>query len=140
MKDTSKEDLEKERREALENQKRLEERVKQEEELREKAAKAKVKTIDEILKDADETRECYIPKRDYKIQYKPLLLEDLPKIQAVDDPNEQSALTLFIMMSRADANVTLEKIKKIPLMEVLDILKRLGVEVGIRPAPLERKP
>ena len=134
-------DLEKERLEALEAEKRLEERAKQEEELREKAAKAHVKTIDEILKDADETRECYIPKRDYKIRYKPLLLEDLPKIQEEKDPNEMAALALYLMWSRADANVTLDKVKKIPLMEVIDILKLLGVEVGLMSqAPLGQKP
>lgn len=134
--------MEKERLEAVERERRLEEIAKQEEELREKAAKAKLKTIDDILKDADIARECYIPELDYKIKYKPLLLEDLPKIEAIDDPKEKAATALFVMWNRADANVTMEKIKKIPLMEVLKILRKLGVEVGltVQPIPLEEKP
>ena len=66
--------------------------------------------IDDFVVDADETLETLVPELDTIVKYKVLTNADLLKISRVEGEHEKGFEILFLLLSKADPNITREKL------------------------------
>jgi len=103
-------------------------------------------TPDDILASSDEVKRVYIPEIDREIEYCPLSLDDLAYINKAKSDEERGIRILHRMLSKANPEWTLEKVKKIPLGVATAILQRIltpfpeAVSADGLPRILGRKP
>jgi hypothetical protein len=83
------------------------ERIKQERE-------ARAKTIDEILSEAEAVKEVYIEAINAKIRFKKLTIKELAELSKIEDPTQRAIKYVYLMWSKGDPSVTLEKVEKLP--------------------------
>jgi len=96
------------------------------EELERKEQKqARLFRIDDVLADASKIHEEYIPELGYKIQYGLITLGDLEEIDRQKTLRDKTYCILAKMLQKADPNVTVEKIKKLPFEHATLIINRL---------------
>ena len=92
---------------------------------RKEQEQAKLFRIDEVLADASKIREEYIPELGFKVQYGLITLEDLEEIDRQKTMRDKTYCILAKMLQKADPNVTVEKIKKLPFEHAMFIINRL---------------
>ena len=92
---------------------------------RKEREQAKLFRIDEVLADASKIREEYIPELGYRVQYGLITLEDLEEIDRQKTVRDKTYCILAKMLQKADPNVTIEKIKKLPFEQATLIINRL---------------
>ena len=88
------------------------------------------------MRSADEIQEVYVPELNCIVRYKPLTIEDLPEIMKAKDDQERAAIMLYKLLSKADENVTLEKVKRLPVDVATAILSRIVPQtrpLGLKP-------
>ena len=93
---------------------------------RKEREQAKLFRIDEVLADASKIREEYIPELGYRVQYGLITLEDLEEISRQKTVRDKTYCILAKMLQKADPNVTIEKVKKLPFEQATLILNRLA--------------
>ena len=93
---------------------------------RAKAEKARLFSIDEILADSKKIREVYIEELNAKVHYGVLSIADLAEINKAETAEEKAVLMLYKMLAKADENVTLDKVKALPLDVATVILTRIS--------------
>jgi len=101
---------------------------------RAKAEKAKLFSIDEVLADSSKIREAYVEELGVKVRYGVLTVGDLAEINKAETAEEKAVLMLYKMLEKADKNVTLDKVKALPLDVATAIL------TVISKSPLQRIP
>jgi len=71
--------------------------------------------IDDFVRDADETREVEVKwgGETLVIKYKSLRNKDNFELAKIEDEQKRNIKTLFVMMNRADPNITEEKIENL---------------------------
>ena len=82
-------------------------------------------TPDDILASSDEVKRIYIPEINREITYCPLSLDDLAFINEADTDEERGIRILYRMLSKANPEWTLEKVRKIPIGVATAILQRI---------------
>jgi len=105
----------------LETVKKLEEKLRAEAERRE----AVVKRIDEILADHDLVREAYVEELGCCVRFKKPNVIELKQLSEISDPFERAKRFVLILLSKADPEVTEEKIDRLPGDVVLAIARAL---------------
>jgi hypothetical protein len=91
--------------------------------------------IDDFIGDADETRIAEIPELNLKVKYKRLTAGDIFKLGEIKSNDERGLQILFLMLNKADANVTLDKVKKLDPFVATRILAKLTEKTGFLQPP-----
>lgn len=89
---------------------------------------ARVFNIDDVIRGSDTIREVYVEELNCVVRYKPLTFADLPEIAKATNEQERGILILYKLLSKADPNVTLEKVKMLPVNIGNAILRRIEQE------------
>jgi hypothetical protein len=116
--------------EKSESMKEIEKRVQEDLEQREKAEKAKLKTLAEILSEEDKPQEIFIADLGCKIKAYPLKFGDYPQLVEEKDPFKLAVKTLMLTWGRADASVTEVDLARLGLVKCMRILEALGLGMG----------
>jgi len=82
--------------------------------------------IDDFVADADRVREVEVPDYGITVRYKRLTNEDSLKLNKIEDAQEKNLETFFIMLSKADPNVTREKVWKMDPILTAKILTAIA--------------
>lgn len=90
------------------------------------AEKAKLFNIDDVLADSNKPREVYVEEINAKVRYGVLSIADLSEINKAETAEEKAVLMLYKMLAKADRNVTLDKVKALPLDVATAILTRIS--------------
>jgi hypothetical protein len=84
---------------------------------------ARLKTIEDVLMSETCERHAYVPELDCKIAFKKPTIADLKQITDITDPFERAKQYVFLLWSKADPAVTLEKVEQLPGDAVLAIAR-----------------
>jgi len=95
------------------------------EELRAEAEQARIVSIDELLNEYDRVFTVYVPEIGRAIRYKRLTIADLTEVLAEKDESRRALLMLYKMWSKADPDVTLEKVERLPMEVSAAILQAI---------------
>ncbi|RLI53822.1 MAG: hypothetical protein DRP09_14770 [Candidatus Thorarchaeota archaeon] len=90
-----------------------------------KREQAKIFKIDEVLADSNKTYEVYVPEIDAVVKYKKLTIGDLEDIKGKTD-EEIAIRLLWKMLNKADPEITLEKVKQLPIEVATAILQKIS--------------
>ena len=93
--------------------------------------------IDDFIADAEKVREVEVPELGIIVRYKSLTNEDLFKVMKIEDDTERGIELLYLMLSKADPNVTREKLRKLSPMVTARILNAITSK---EPLFLARRP
>jgi len=88
-----------------------------------RAKEAKAFSIDEVLNVG--LKEVYVPEIDAVVRYGSLTIADMEALREAKTDEERAAIILWRMLSKADENVTLEKVKALPIEVATSILNRI---------------
>ncbi len=94
-------------------------------------------SIDDFIADAEKVREVEVPELGIIVRYKSLTNEDLFKVMKIEDDTERGIELLYLMLSKADPNVTREKLRKLSPMVTARILNAITSK---EPLFLARRP
>jgi len=86
---------------------------------------AKLFNIDEVLANSGKIQEKYVPELDCIIRYGRLTLGDMPEIAKGQTDEERALRILWRMLSKADTNITLEKVERLPMETATAILRAI---------------
>jgi len=85
---------------------------------------AKTFDIDEALQ-GNKILYAFVPELDCQVRYKRLTMKDLADINKAKTDEERATLMLYKMLSKADKNVTLEKVQELPIETATAILNAI---------------
>ena len=85
---------------------------------------AKTFDIDEALQ-GNKILYAFVPELDCQVRYKRLTMKDLADINKAKTDEERATLILYKMLSKADKNVTLEKVQELPIETATAILNAI---------------
>ena len=91
-----------------------------------KREKAKLFSIDEILADSAKIYEAYVPELNAIVKYGKITIGDLEEIAKGKTDEEKAIRILWKMLQKADRDITLEKVKQLPLEVAAAILTRIA--------------
>jgi hypothetical protein len=100
-----------------------------------RAEEAKAFNIDKVLADANKIYEVLVPELDCHVNYGPITMGDLVEINKAKTNEERAIRVLWLMLKKADPEVTLEKVQQLPLQTATAILKQI-----MKAFPLEATP
>lgn len=80
--------------------------------------------IDEVL-EGNKILTVKVPELDRIVKYKRLTMNDLAEINKAESDEERATLILWKMLSKADKNVTLEKVQQLPIETATAILNAI---------------
>lgn len=81
--------------------------------------------IDDFIVNVEKIREVEVPELNIVVRYKSLTNEDLFKVMKIKDDTERGIELLYLMLSKADPNVTREKLRKMNPMVTAQILNAI---------------
>jgi hypothetical protein len=84
---------------------------------------ARIRTIEDILTSEARIRYAYVPELDCRIAFKKPTIADLKNITDISDPFERAKQYVYLLWSKADPGVTMEKIEQLPGDVVLAIAR-----------------
>ena len=90
-----------------------------------KREQAKIFKIDEVLASSNKTYEVYVPEINAVVKYKKLTIGDLADIKGETD-EEVAIRLLWKMLNKADPEITLEKVKQLPIEVATAILQKIS--------------
>jgi hypothetical protein len=90
------------------------------------AAEAEKFDIAKVLQSAGEIKEKYIEAINSTVRYGVLTLKDSMEIMKPEDPQQRAIVILWKMLQKADPDITLEQIEKLPLTVATAILTEIG--------------
>lgn len=88
--------------------------------------------IDDFVADADETKTVEVDGVGV-VKYKRLTVEDSFKLQEAKNVTEQGIKIIYLMLGKADPNVTEDKIRKLPPVVAEKILSALSGQTDFLP-------
>lgn len=97
----------------------------------ERRQKFKAFNIDEFVADADKLLEVEVPELEVTVKYKQLTNIDFLQAMKVKDDQEKGLEILYYLLSRADPNVTREKIKAMNPLKTARILAAITSKTPI---------
>ena len=92
---------------------------------KQKEEEAKAFSIDEVLADSARIYRVYVPELKCEVAYGPITMGDLAEINRAKTDEERATLILWKMLSKADENVTLEKVQQLPIETATPILNAI---------------
>ena len=93
--------------------------------LAEEAEAAALFDIDEFIIGAEKVREVYVREINRRVQYKKLTVAEGRELFKIADKDERSAQHLFLLLHKANPNITREKIDKLNDDEAAAILSAI---------------
>jgi len=87
--------------------------------------------IDDFVTSVEEIREVPVEELDIIVRYKRLTNEESLSISKISDENEQGLEILYMMLSKADANVTKDKILAMNPTETALIINAINEDSNI---------
>ena len=85
---------------------------------------AKTFNIDEVL-EGNKILTVKVPELNCIVKYKRLTMKDLAEINKAKTDEERATLILWKMLSKADKNITLEKVQQLPIETATAILNAI---------------
>ena len=92
---------------------------------KQKEEEAKAFSIDEVLADSARIYRVYVPELKCEVAYGPITMGDLAEVNRAKTNEERAIRVLWLMLSKADRKVTLQKVEKLPLQTATAILKQI---------------